>query len=299
MIQYQLKLRLCKTQECQAEQWLLHLASVYNFAVRKIELNARDKIYFSKHDFRNLLARHSERLGIPSHTLQGILCTVHDAWRRCFKKIGGKPRLKGMRNKLTSIPFPDPILRPASKRISLPGFGTVRFHQMDIPEGPKKCGLPKEKGGVRRGSQLRWKCRPCDRAYAQNVRNQRITPYMFLRLRPHESLFNAFAKKSITRGIAVSIKYEDFLEIITAEPSCHYCGKQLRWQVRVSEDPAKRTGYQLDRKYNSAGYTRENTVPCCWKCNRKKAHDFTYEEMMDAMSQYRNTDLDSRLISAC
>jgi hypothetical protein len=59
------------------------LASVWNWAVRKIELNAKDKIYFSKKkELQNLLAGHGEKLGIPSHTLQGILCTVYAAWQR-------------------------------------------------------------------------------------------------------------------------------------------------------------------------------------------------------------------------
>ena len=140
MIQTQLKLRMCKTQERIAESWLPILGSVFNFAVRKIELNAKDKIYFSKNDFQNLLANHGERLDIPSHTLQGVLCTVHDAWKRCFKKIAGKPRLKGMRNKLTSIPFPDPIKAPKGNRITLPSLGSVRFYKMDIPDGKIKCG---------------------------------------------------------------------------------------------------------------------------------------------------------------
>jgi putative transposase len=140
MIQCQLKLRMCKTQEKTAESWLPILGSVYNFAVRKIELNAKDKIYFSKQEFHNLLAGHGEKVGIPSHTLQGVLSTVHDAWKRCFKKIGGKPRLKGMRNKLTSIPFPDPIKPPKGNRIILPSLGSVRFHKMDIPDGKIKCG---------------------------------------------------------------------------------------------------------------------------------------------------------------
>lgn len=140
MIQTQLKLRMCKTQEKTAESWLPILGSVFNFAVRKIELNAKDKIYFSKNDFQNLLANHGERLEIPSHTLQGVLSTVYDAWKRCFKKIAGKPRLKGMRNKLTSIPFPDPIKAPKGNRIMLPSLGSVRFHKQDIPEGKIKCG---------------------------------------------------------------------------------------------------------------------------------------------------------------
>jgi transposase len=140
MIQVQLKLRPCKVQEQTCDQWLYHLASVYNFAVRKIELNAKDKIYFCRQEFQNILANHGEKLGIPSHALQGVLCTVHDAWKRCFRKIAGKPRLKGMRNRLTSIPFPDPIKAPKGTRITLPGLGSLRFHKQELPEGKIKCG---------------------------------------------------------------------------------------------------------------------------------------------------------------
>lgn len=140
MTQCQLKLRLCKSQERQIEQWLYHLASVYNFAVRKIELNAKDKIYFGKNEFRNLLAGHSEKLGIPGHVLQGVLCTVYDSWRRCFRKIGGKPRLKGIRNRLTSVPFPDPFRSPKGNRIHVLGMGSVRFNKMKLPDGPIKSG---------------------------------------------------------------------------------------------------------------------------------------------------------------
>jgi putative transposase len=113
---------------------------VYNFAVRKRERNAKDKIYFSKQEFQNLLAHHGERLGIPSHRLQGVLCTVHDGWTRCFQKMGRKPRLKGRRNRLTTIPFPDPIQAPKANRIHVPGLGSVKFHKMELPEGRIQCG---------------------------------------------------------------------------------------------------------------------------------------------------------------
>jgi putative transposase len=140
MVQYQLKLRMTKAQQEECVRWLYHLASVWNWAVRKIELNAKDKIYFSKIEFRNLLANHGEKLGIPSHVVQGILCTVHDAWQRCFQRRGGKPRLKGVRNKLNSIPFPDPMRTPERNRVFLPGLGRIRFHKMELPKGTIKCG---------------------------------------------------------------------------------------------------------------------------------------------------------------
>jgi transposase len=140
MIQAQFKLRLNKKQEALLVGWLCNLTGVWNWAVRKIELNAKDKIYFGAKDFQNLLANHGEKLGIPSHTLQGILSQAHLAWTRCFKKIAKRPHLKGQRNKLNSIPFPDPIKPPKDNYIGLPGLGKVRFHKQALPEGKIKCG---------------------------------------------------------------------------------------------------------------------------------------------------------------
>jgi hypothetical protein len=70
MIQYQLKLRLNTKQEATLSEWLFMLTGVWNWAIRKIELDAANKIYFTPKDFQNLLANHGEKMGIPSHTLQ-------------------------------------------------------------------------------------------------------------------------------------------------------------------------------------------------------------------------------------
>lgn len=140
MIIRQLKLKLNKTQEAQLNQWLWHLTGAYNWAIRKIELDAKDKIYYSPKTFHNLLADHGKKLDIPSHTLQGVLIQAHTAWQRCFKAIARKPRLKGQRNKLNSVPYPDPITSPKGGRISIPGMGKLRFHKQDLPEGKIKCG---------------------------------------------------------------------------------------------------------------------------------------------------------------
>lgn len=140
MIQTQIKLRLSATKEAQLNDWLWSLTAVHNFAVRKIELDAKDGIYYTSMGFQNILAGHGKKIGIPSHTIQGMLAQVHTAWSRCFKKISGKPRLKGSRNKLNSIPFPDPIKSLDGNHVKLPGIGLIRFHKQDIPEGKIKCG---------------------------------------------------------------------------------------------------------------------------------------------------------------
>lgn len=141
MIQRQLKLKLTKKQEAKLESWLLTLTSIWNWTVRKIELNANNKIYFSKLEIQNSLVGISKRLEIPSHIIQGMLGNSHLAWDKCFKKISGKPKLKGHRNKLSWIPFPDPIVSKniTANKIRLLGIGSVKFHKQEIPEGKIKC----------------------------------------------------------------------------------------------------------------------------------------------------------------
>ena len=140
MIQTQLKLRLNVTQETLFNSWLFMLTGVWDWAIRKIENDAKGGVYYTGQTFQNLLAGHGQKIGIPSHTLQGILLMAHAAWSRCFNKLGGKPRLKGMRNKLNSIPFPDPLRAIEGNRVKLPGIGSLRLHGQDIPAGKIKCG---------------------------------------------------------------------------------------------------------------------------------------------------------------
>jgi putative transposase len=140
MIIRAIKLKLTKSQENTLETWLNNLTGVYNWGLRKIEVNAQDKIFFSEFDFVNLLSGHSKILDIPSHTVQGTLKQIHNAWTRCFKKIAKKPHLKGFRNKLVSVMFPDVIKRPMGNKVFVPGIGKIRYHSQELPIGKIKCG---------------------------------------------------------------------------------------------------------------------------------------------------------------
>ena len=150
MIIRELKLRLTTKQKGLLNVWLFQLTGVYNWAIRKIELNANNKIYYSKFDFTNLLANHSKKLGIPSHTIKGILEQSYTAWQCCFRKIFKRPRLKSVRNKLNSIPFPDPIpvSRISNKIIRLPKLGKVKYYKQRLPEGNiKRARIIKRSSG--------------------------------------------------------------------------------------------------------------------------------------------------------
>lgn len=141
MVQYQLKLKLTPRQERQLNHWLWHLTGVWNWAIRKIENDAQGGVYYTARSFQNLLANHSRKLGVSSHVIGGVLANAHSAWARCFQKIARRPRLKGRRNKLNSIPFPDPIrIWPERSRVGVVGVGRVRYHKQAIPEGTIKSG---------------------------------------------------------------------------------------------------------------------------------------------------------------
>lgn len=140
MIQRQLKLKLTKRQERDLERYLFHLTSAWNWAIRKIENDARDGVYWRRYEFQNLLTGHAAKIDVPSHILRGVALSGFDAWARCFKKIARKPRLKGQRNRLNSIPFPDPFSTPKGNRIKFYGWERVRFYAQQLPEGKIKCG---------------------------------------------------------------------------------------------------------------------------------------------------------------
>jgi transposase len=134
MVQCQLKLKLTPRQERQLCRWLYHLTAVYNWAIKKIERDADAGIYHISLRFRDTLARHGTRIGIPQDVICGTLWTAHAAWQRCFKKIAKKPRLKGCRNRLNSIAFAHGT-KIVNGRIIVPVLGRVRIHKQAIPEG--------------------------------------------------------------------------------------------------------------------------------------------------------------------
>lgn len=134
MIQVQVKLRLSPRQERQLTRWLRHLAAIWNWAIKRIEHDANNNIYHPSLRFRALLNGHGAKIGIPQDAINGTLWTAHVAWQRCFKRISGKPRLKGRRNRLNSIAFAHGS-RIIDGRLSVLLLGRVRFHKQLIPEG--------------------------------------------------------------------------------------------------------------------------------------------------------------------
>lgn len=100
--------------------------------------------------------------------------------------------------------------------------------------------------------------------------------------KPYEHILNelTYRCKNNTNHY-INLSYEEFLDLIKTK-RCHYCNKKLEFNPHTRDENNNYTSraYQLDRKDNNKGYTKENCVPCCWDCNRIKSNIYTYEEFL-------------------
>ena len=87
---------------------------------------------------------------------------------------------------------------------------------------------------------------------------------------------------AITRGKCFDLTFDQFVNLM--EQDCFYCGAkpvvhnyEKQYMQKVL-DPWKHNG--IDRVDSSKGYTLDNCVPCCSKCNYAK-HEMSVEEFKE------------------
>lgn len=95
------------------------------------------------------------------------------------------------------------------------------------------------------------------------------------RLRPYEALYRTIERNSIH---PVELTYEQFLTFVQ-HTHCHYCKIPVDWMM-FGNDKARR-GYNLDRKDSTKGYSMDNCVTCCKRCNWGKGDQFTYVQWVE------------------
>ncbi len=95
---------------------------------------------------------------------------------------------------------------------------------------------------------------------------------------PYRALFNKLVAQAKLRGKDWNLTFEEFLTY-TKIHACHYCGDKVIWAAsRLGKGTS---AGNLDRKDTNLGYSLENCVVCCWPCNQKKRHLFTYEQFLE------------------
>ena len=137
MIVRELKLKPNKIQEKQLNTMLFQCTGLHNLILRRIKQDAKNKIYHTKYQLFNQFAGHSNKTDIHSRTIQAVIEQAYNSWDRCFKKLSKEPKLKSTRNKINTIPFPDPLSRNkiTNKIIRIPLIGKTRYYSQVLPEG--------------------------------------------------------------------------------------------------------------------------------------------------------------------
>jgi hypothetical protein len=97
--------------------------------------------------------------------------------------------------------------------------------------------------------------------------------------RPYGVIFNRVKDNAKQKGITNSLTYAQFIEF-TKIAECVYCGEPVEWIEHVPANYRGRSGYNLDRKDSSKGYSKDNCVVCCRICNWAKNELFSHEEFL-------------------
>lgn len=105
-----------------------------------------------------------------------------------------------------------------------------------------------------------------------------------VRLKPFEALYRHLGRTARKGNHAVGISYKDFVSF-TKITKCHYCGTPVVWREHKLIVDIHR--YNLDRADGNLGYTKDNLVVCCKRCNYGKGYLFTYDEWWDMTKGFR------------
>jgi hypothetical protein len=82
--------------------------------------------------------------------------------------------------------------------------------------------------------------------------------------------FSQYKARAKSRGMKFTLTKKQFFCLL--DNNCHYCHAPKSMGV--------------DRVFNDYGYTPENSVSCCWNCNRSKSN-MDYFEYRDYLNRIR------------
>ncbi|MCJ7790534.1 MAG: hypothetical protein MUP69_10255 [Candidatus Atribacteria bacterium] len=144
-----------------------------------------------------------------------------------------------------------------------------------------KCECGKEKV-IRNGDLKRGHTRSCGCLYKEPVLSKLEARDSNIRY-----LISQYKKSAIKRKIEWNLSEERFTYLI--QQDCHYCGAKPNNKVNVHSRGLNSdfTFNGIDRIDNVKGYTIDNVVPCCKRCNYAK-RDSTLSGFKDWIKRIYN-----------
>lgn len=124
-----------------------------------------------------------------------------------------------------------------------------------------ECGSCKERTWKWSGSikKLKYGCKKC---YDNSMKRSDNLPAA-------RKAYMSLKSNAKSRGIAVDIDLNQFIAI--ASQNCKWCGEPPSIKTAPKEWQQDIMLNGIDRVFNTEGYTIENSVSCCYNCNRAKS----------------------------
>ena len=94
---------------------------------------------------------------------------------------------------------------------------------------------------------------------------------------PYQAAYKLMCRRAAKRNLENTLTLEDYREFTNS--NCYYCGDKIKWADRGTHSEGI-SRYCIDRKDNSKGYTKDNTVACCSTCNIAK-HKLNESEFIE------------------
>lgn len=95
-------------------------------------------------------------------------------------------------------------------------------------------------------------------------------------------LWHAYKRGAEERGLEYNLTLDEFGHI--TKQNCFYCGLEPKQVNRIPTLNGDYVYNGIDRIDSNIGYTKENCVPCCKRCNYAK-RDATQEEFFEWISR--------------
>jgi len=159
---------------------------------------------------------------------------------------------------------------------------------LDMPKTCSKCGLEKPlsefgtASATKKDGYNSW-CKQCVRDSTAKFRVSPSGIYSGLKGRQR-----FYRKHRPTRAKPFTLKRKEFIEWYETQPKqCHYCGISEDDITKIDDSSLQKTGrLTVDCKDNDIGYTLNNIVLACGRCNFNKGDFFTYDEWMHIAQNY-------------
>jgi hypothetical protein len=138
-------------------------------------------------------------------------------------------------------------------------------------------------------TKLCLKCKTNNYFLYKNQKHSGLCASCSKRLPDFFGLYNNLCANAKKKNFSVTFTFDEFL-LFTNTKKCYYCENKIEWTKYRKSQGSQR--YNLDRKDNSKGYTLDNCVVCCKRCNYVKktlGHD-EFIEMCKRIAKKHNNE---------